>query len=400
MMDETQELIFGDFPRSVGVTTPDRPGSELKQYMVNSRTEMDGVIEKVSGRRNIYSSVSSYHPHRRGETYSGYSIRSDKVSYDFDSSAKADSAIEGRWNHPSIADDVGDEWVVRRIKEDDEIRESVLGDVCDDVQRLAQSSIDEGIPVVGIFSGFGIHVHQLYEATNHRVEDKLSSNSRRWVSELSLSTVDSKASGKQYRIMRFPNVERMIHGASVEHSGIYTVPLSGSELTEITPDDLIEFSDTPRVIESLSGLSRPSMTVQEEFLGPGESDDIGQEKMRSVPTDEIGSELARHVIKDIVKMPCVYERALTRNPPNDVRVKLGAMLLNAGYTPSDATDLIAEIGWVDFDRSVTKYQLEKLRESGKGDYSCNTMRMKGLCVHADSPKDCELYGYNGGNTPQ
>lgn len=362
---------------------------------------MDGVLDQVSSKRNVYASVSWYQPWRDGNTYSGYSVQSDKVSFDFDSSAKAESEADSRWDHPSIPDDESDAWIINRMRDDSDLREAVLGDVCEEVQQLAIGSREASIPVFGVFSGFGIHLHQLYEETNHRVEDKLASNARKWIDELDLQTVDEKASGKQFRIMRFPNTERIIHGAEIEQSGIFQIPLTGSELCSVTPDDLIGLSDLPRHIDVSESVSRISMSIHEEYIGPNEKDSekIDQEIMRSAPSTQIGSDLAQTIIKDITKMPCVYERALSRNPSNEVRVKLGAMLLNAGFSPMEATDIISEIGWIDFDRSVTRYQLEKLLESGKGDFSCQSMRMKGLCVRADNPRDCPMYGYTGGNVP-
>jgi hypothetical protein len=141
------------------------------------------------------------------------------------------------------------------------------------------------------------------------------------------------------------------------------------------------------------------MKVQEEYLGPDYEEGVGQEKMRPLPQQSQADDFYKDLIKDLVQMPCVYERAIGRNPPNDVRVKLGIMLLNADYSVDETTDLISKLGWVDFDREVTRYQLKKLKKSGKGDWSCKTMQSKGLCTRADNKTDCPKYGYQGGNSP-
>lgn len=395
-MNPTQTTLFGRFPRSIGVTTPDRPNMELQQYLVHSSGELDGVVDRVAGQRNVYVSVSSY-PQYQNDGYAGYAVCSDKVSYDFDSSAKSEK--EGvRWESSEIPDGTDDRWVVENLSEPD-VRESVLGDLCDEVREFVQESMDSSIPIVGVFSGFGLHIHQLYEETKHRVEDKLSSIASKWISELSLSTVDGQASGKLHRIMRYPDVERVIHGAERESTGIYTIALTGRELAEITPEELVDLSHTPRAKINVTGKSRPSMTIQEDYLGPRQPDEADQRDMRSVPEGDMGTEFARTVVKRLTRMPCVWKRALSSNPPNDVRVKTGIMLLNAGLSPRECTEIISQIGWVDFDWETTKYQLEKLYESGKGDFSCRTMQKKGLCVKADDKKKCEMYGYWGGNTP-
>lgn len=400
-MDRSQEILFGSMPRSVGVTTPEEEGQELLQYpsLIHSQNELDGILAKVSGNRNVYVSVSSYDQHKENGQYRGYTVCSSQVSYDLDSSAKAEENTDCRWNHPSIKNGAGDRWVADRIRGDSEIQDAVLGDVCMNARELARESMADGIPVVGIFSGFGLHIHQLFQKATERVSEKLESISRKWISDLSLGTADPKASGQPFRIMRYPNVERIIHDAQRESTGIFTIPLSGSELADITPDELVELSCSPRVPDGLTPDSRPSMEVQSDYLGPGPDSELGQEAMRSMPDQEMGTEFIKALVKDVVKLPCVYKRALTRNPPNDVRVKFGIHFLNAGYSVSEITDIIREIGWKNFDRETTKYQLKSLKKSGKGDWSCRTLRSKGLCVCADEPRSCDTYGYQGGNSP-
>lgn len=399
-MDSAQELLFGGFPRAVGVTTPDHSGMELRQYLVHSDREFDGVLEQVEGARNVYASLSEYEPVKVDGSFAGSAVVADKVSFDFDSPAKADPDTEGDWSSIMLPQDADEHEVIDRMRESEQIREEVLGDICEDARKLAQASIDEDIPVFGVFSGFGLHVHQLYEPTRSRPGDKMGSNCRRWVSELTLPTADSKASGKPFRIMRVPNIERIDHADGEETStGLYTVPLTGSELAEITPRDLTDLSRGPRPTIGSEPRSRPEMKVDEDYLGPGQAGEVGQEKMRPTPDETMASSFAEEVVKEITQMPCVWERAIGRNPPNDVRVKLGIMMLNAGYSVGEATDIIAQLNWVDFDRETTRYQLRSLKKSGKGDWSCRTMQSKGLCTRADDKVECPGYGYRGGNKP-
>lgn len=407
-MDRIQSLLFGKFPRAVGVTTPNWDDTELKQFLVHSGTEFDGVMENALGEQNLYSSISAFKPVDNDGEYDGNAVLADKVSFDFDSSAKLSEEEKSEygpdeetpnWSHPQIPEFASDAKVIEGMRKDEDIRQAVLGDVCNNVRRLAQEMNGEGVPIVGVFSGFGIHVHMLHQETMSRPSDKMASICRKWTVELNLACSDERASGRPFRIMRVPNVERICHATDTQ-TGLYTIPLTASELAEIDPTELMTLSHSPRRSIGLERRSRPEMKVQEDYLGPKYEDgDVGQEKMRPVPdTEDQG--VAEALIKKYTRMPCVYERAIGRNPPNDVRVKLGIMLLNAGLSPSEATDLIAKLGWVDFDRSTTKYQLEKLRESGKGDWSCRTMQAKGLCTRADDKLECPTYGYQGGNDPK
>lgn len=418
-MDSAQELLFGDFPRAMGVTTPDYDGMELRQYLVHSQSEFDGVVDRTKGKRNLYSSLSAYNPVKTDDTFAGCAVRADKVSFDFDSSAKLSEEEQEQygedeetpnWSHPTIPEFATDGEVIEKMREHEDIREAVLGDVCDNVRELAQACNDDSVPIIGVFSGFGIHVHQLRQPTQSRPGDKMLSTCNKWVSKLKLSCADERASGRPFRIMRIPNVERICHrdthadgepgeGSTSEPTGLYTVPLTAAEMAEIDPEMLMDLSASPRPSIGSEPPSRPILKVEEDYLGPGYADGVGQEKMRPVPDDTVAEGFAEVLVKEVVQMPCVYERALSRNPPNDVRVKMGIMFLNAGYSPAETTDIIRQLHWADFDVETTKYQLKKLKESGKGDWSCRTMQAKGLCTRADDKHDCPRYGYEGGNSP-
>ena len=409
-MDSAQRLLFGRFPRAVGVTTPGYSDMELRQYLVHSKTEFDSVIEKTEGRRNLYSSLSAYEPVRVNGHFDGSAVVGDKVSIDFDSSAKAPSEADEWWQHPLIPEFASDVEVIEMMRDDPEVLNAVLEDVCYNARKLATACIEKDIPIIGVFSGLGIHVHQLREVTKSRVGDKMLSTCNRWVSELGLSCADEKASGRPFRIMRIPNVERICHqtthadgepgsGFTSEPTGIYQIPLKAAELAQIRPRELLDLSACPRPDIGSEPPSRPELKVQEEYLGPGKEDGVGQEKMRPIPTTSKADDFYKELVKDIVQMPCVYERALGRNPPNDVRVKLGIMLLNADYSVEEANRIISKLNWVDYDSEVTRYQLESLKESGKGDWSCKTMQAKGLCTRADEKEECPTYGYQGGNVP-
>lgn len=410
-MDAAQSLLFGEFPRAMGVTTPNAANMELRQFLVHSKTEFDGVVEDTAGEHNLYSSISAYEPVKVDGKFEGCAVRGDKVSFDFDTPAKADPEEypdldpedKPRWDHPEIPDHATDKQVLSMMRRKESMREEVLSDVCWNVRELTKAANANDIPCLGVFSGFGVHVHIFHEETMSRVGDKMLSTANWLTSTLNLALADERATGRPFRIMRIPNVERVDHEAEDESTGVYTVPLRADEMVEITPTRLMDLSQSPRLNIGSSpgwqGLSRPELKVRSEYLGPGDSG-VGQEKMRPIPEQSVDDELAAELVKRICRMPCVYERALTRNPPNDVRVKMGIMFLNAGYSPEETTDIISKLGWVDFDRNTTEYQLKKLEESGKGDWSCKTMQAKGLCTRADNKEECPTYGYRGGNNGQ
>jgi hypothetical protein len=147
---------------------------------------------------------------------------------------------------------------------------------------------------------------------------------------------------------------------------------------------------------------RPEMPLYSDYAGPDKKsgEDLGQDKMRSLPEGTNANEFSKMLVEKICPMPCVHERAIGRNPPHDVRVKVGVMFLAAGYSVNDTLEVIRGLNWIDFDKETTRANLETIAKNGKGDYSCRTMQSKGLCVRADNKPECEAYGYRGGNEPE
>lgn len=397
-MDDAQSLLFGDFPRSVGVTTPDHPSMDLRQFEVHSPAEFDGVMETIGGNKNAYVSIAEFRPVLRDE-FAGCQVVVDKVYYDLDSPAKGGREAPEDWVSPLIDDYADDREVIRWMRNDDDVLHEVLGDACDDARKLAETCIREDIPTIGVFSGFGIHVYQLYEPTASHPGSKIGSTAKKYTAELSLGTVDEKPIGDAQRITRVPNLER-VDDAHQEATGLYQVPLSAEEMAGIQPEELIGHSRQPREEIASEPSERPRLKEQKDYLGPDpEEEDLGQDKMLPVGQEADANELAETLVKEVCRMPCVYERALTANPDHPVRVKLGIMFLNAGYKPTEIADIIGQLGWVDYDRDKTMYFLENLQENGKGDWSCKTMQGKGLCTRADDKPECPTYGYRGGNQP-
>lgn len=397
VVDSSVRLLYGNFPRWVGLSKPD--GEGLWQFPVTSILEFEEVVNSANGIKNVYSSISAVKPLVSDGVYQGNVVEVDKVYYDFDSNAKADREDPQDWKHPLIPSFADDREVFDLMRDDPAVLDAVLGVPCQEARILAEESMTDGIPVVGVFSGFGIHLYQLYEPIMREPKGRVQSTANKYITELDLQTADDAVVGDHHRITRVPNVSRVDHnnGGDV---GIYTVPLTPSELVDMTPEWLVSVADQPRPELLSEPEDRPKLKLFEEYVATqADEDNLTQEDMHPIPEESNATEFAKQVIKDVVRMPCVYEHAFAVNPLNAVRVKLGIMMLNAGMTVTECDQLIRDLGWSDYDSEFTRYQLKKLRQSGRGDWSCRTMRSKGLCVHGDEPETCPTYGYKGGNTP-
>ena len=397
VVDSSVRLLFGNFPRWVGLSKPHAEG--LWQFPVTSILEFEEVVNSANCNKNIYSSISAVKPVVRDGAYQGNAVEVDKVFYDFDSPAKAEREDPEDWQHPDIPDHAADSEVFELMRDDPDVLDAVLGIPCQEASKLAEASVEAGIPVVGSFSGFGIHVHQLYEPTMREPKARVKSTGNKYITELDLQTADDAVVGDHHRITRVPNVGRVDHDMEGEVC-VYTVPLTQSELLELSPEGVLSLGSEPRLGLLSEPNDRPKMKLYEDYVVSNDEDvDVSQDDMHPLPDTSNATAFAKQVIKDVIRMPCVYEHSFSTNPLNPVRVKLGIMMLNAGMTISECDTLIRELGWIDYDSEFTRYQLKKLKESGRGDWGCKTMQSKGLCVNANDPESCETYGYRGGNTP-
>lgn len=370
-MDKVQKELFGDFPRAVG---------NPHQWIVHSEDEFDVFLDYNNGKYNCYSSISHFPPGN---------VVGDKVSYDLDSPSKDDA----------FYDVEGDHIKVEMMRSDSNIADEVLGDVCDEAGHLAKESMKNGIPIIGVFTGMGIHVHQLFQKEREPM-DAIASTAMKVMDDLDLDTVDSVPVGDVQRIMRIPNCQRVhVEGVFEEQEQIpcdlFTIPLTAEELEEYGPQELLEMSKGPREIDLSYLPERPEMRVFDEYV------DEHMQQMRDtsleIGLEEFADEEVAELVKELLQMPCMYERVIQPNPGHEVRRNLAVMLFNIGFDIDQAEKFIRRLNWRDFNPKVTKKQLKHIRDRGYADMSCRTMQAKGLCTRQEDPNSCPTYGWSGGS---
>jgi hypothetical protein len=370
-MDKVQKELYGTFPRAVG---------NPNQWIVHSEGEFDVFLENNNGKWNCYSSIARF-PAPGG-------IVGDKVSYDFDSPGKDDV----------FYDVEGDHIKVEMMREDPDIAEEVLGQVARDAGHLAKESMKNGIPTIGVFTGLGIHVHQLFQPTPNPA-DAITSTAIKCIEELNLETADKIPVGDVQRILRVPNCQRVhVEGVFDETKSIpcplYTIPLTAKELEEFGPQELLEESKEPRQIDLDYLPERPEMRVFDDYLDE-QFQAMANSALEITMEDYQDEDFARFV-KRILKMPCMYERVIQPNPRHDVRRNLAVLLFNMGYSVDRAVSLIRRLNWRDFNQKTTRAHLQHIWDKGYADMSCRTMIERGLCTRMDDPESCPTYGWKGG----
>ena len=369
MLPVTKEL-FGGFPRRVGVP---------HQWWVFSEGEFDLYRDHVDGQSNVYAAVA-----RRPV---GGKLRMDKVHYDLDSTAKDEN---GDWRLFG-SEEPDDAEVVERMRENPDVRDAILGDVCDDAQKIAQASLEDNVPLVGVFSGFGIHVYQLYQERKDP-DRAVGSTARKYIDKASLRTYDPRIVGEVMRIMRVPNCERVTDDG--KRCNIVTIPITAEEMADVTPEWLLEKSYEKRRVDPDIG-PKPNMLVHDEYVERGRepAENVRQRDMGD--TVEVDG-ILEYVLKEYLQMPCMYERVQQRNPDHKVRMNCAILLYNCGLTPDEVHDLYRRIGWFDYKPEVTKKQLKNIWEGRYSEMSCATLRAKGFCTRMDDPTECPTFNWSGG----
>lgn len=390
-MDLAQKVLFGSFPRAVGTNT--RTG-QIKQWVVHSEGEFQVFFDTINGVKNAYASIS-WRP-------IGGNLKLDKVGFDFDTPQK-----EGEDGWPVFSgQELPQDEVVARMRNDPYVADEVLLPVLKDARKLIQRSAEMGIPTFCVFSGFGLHVYQMYREKANP-DKQLDTTSKKFARELNLTTSDAQVGGDVKRILRIPNAHR-VHleirdGAivSTRPTGLFTIPLLPAEVMEKSPSELLEMAKEPRLmseeeLEYLHPKNRPEMKTYDDYLSSGSMEDVTQKDMRKMDEPANDDEFLEYLLKDYLKMPCMYERIQQPEPNHAIRRNCAVLLFNLGMEPAEVVDIFSRIGWMDWNREITEEQITQIYRKGYADMSCWTLRKEGFCTRADKPTDCPTFGWSGG----
>jgi hypothetical protein len=375
-MGPVARFLYGKFPRRVGNPV---------QWPVHSPSEFSRFVKECEGERNLYSTISHF------DMETG-AVISDKISIDLDSPMK-DAAF------PTT--DRDDEKVML-MREDHSRAEEALGPVCEDARKVARLADDEDVPLIGVFSGFGLHIHMLYQETPN-ASDELATTVRRYNDLLDLDTLDVQLIGDVQRILRVPNVRRVYvdagRGESITSDthtmpcNLYTVPITHDEMKDISVSELLSWSTEPRSIPLPDG-ERPEMRFYEDY------DEVRAQVAGRVETeinvDDYDRQGLLNMLKDLLSMPCMYERIVQPNPHHKVRMNCAVLLFNCGFSVEEVEEIFMKLNWKDKSRKKTRKYLKQIYRRGYSDMSCETIQQLGLCQRADDPGSCETYGWNGG----
>lgn len=362
-MQTARKVLCTPFPRFVG---------NPKQWLAHDGGSFDSFLSHNEGEFNCYSRISWL-------GRSGQDVL-DRVFLDLDGEA------------PDAMTETG---LVSNLRSDREFAQSVLGEVVEDARAVAELAFEESIPMIGVYTGKGIHLHLLYESRTEP-QEQLLSNQQWVVDHCDVATYDPQVNGDTRRLCRVPNCRRFDPQANCA-TELWTVPFSRTELRQLTVDMLVTESQSPRDIPEPAE-SRPPFLRRR---GYGHNASVEQAEVDQQPVGDWAEqeldEQMEQLIRSLVRMPCLHDRMMTSNPSHTVRTQAAVFLFNAGLGVTDVKEMYRRLGWHDFDPEVTEYQLKRIRKRRIESVSCQTMIDKGLCVfQSDNRSECAEHNYPGG----
>lgn len=394
-MYPTNKLLFGKFPRPIATAVP----TGLRQINADVVGFWKAWRQKIEDRRNGYSSISGHD--ERG-------IVADEVFLDFDTPRKDKDWPE--WD----TDDPKETKIFARMRTDEDYAETVLGPVLEESATLAERLVDEEIPFVCIFSGLGMHFHLLYKETAENKQQKMATTARKFIGDLNLNYVDPAPIGDFKRQVRIANLQRVEtvnteDGTHYNQTGVYTVPLKpGDVLDQPDPYALINAADSPRKVEwDYNPAAFPELEVHDHYVQSVDAVDEeldDKDVQQSALSDDAGQEFLEYYLKEVLKMPCMYERIMQPEPHHKVRMNCAVLLFNVGLKPNEVQEVFSKIGWVDYDPQVSQQQLRQIYRHGYADMSCAAIQKEGLCTvkadrkdpQVDDAEECPCHGWSGG----
>jgi len=364
-MQKVTELLFTPLPRYV---------ANPSQWLVYDEKSFDLFKQANEGSANCYSRISWV-----GSEGNWWL---DRVFLDLDSEVEIEMT---------------DAEMVTKLRANKQFAEDVLGSVVDDARRIARVLRAESIPAVGVYTGKGLHVHMLYEPRkNPQVE--LQSQTDWIVDQAEIETIDRQVTGDVKRLCRVPNCRR--YDERLEKPlDLWTVPFERRELRDLTVQELVTRSESPRSIE-LPADSRPPYLTHPDYQPDERAAQTVQAEAVDMPAPALpsGNEKVQEWVQDIVRIPCLQELVVRANPPHKIRMALAIELLNAGLTVDEIVQTCSQLGWADWDPQVTRKQVRQIRDTGYDSFSCAQIQSDGHCLwsHDERADECDDYGFPGG----
>lgn len=377
LIGRATRLLFDNFPIDVGVP---------RRFNVDTDAQFRHFLREMDGDRNIYASIAD-------SSMVGDTLFSHTVTYDLDSPIKTKDGID----HDKIGEDMPLIDIFDVLMRDSSVADDLLGPCIEDARKLVEASKDDGIPCFAVFTGLGIHFHQLFQRISNP-KRAMKTTARKYISDNDVKTADVQVVGDSNRIVRVPNRHRVDAGGRT--CGVFTIPVTASEIDDWTPSRFFAESRQRRNPEGLptTGVSeRPELEVYPEHEGTSlAGETYWAEGKAHEPQDGEYDDEFKSIVESAIAMPCLRAAVFDRNPSHKARLAIAISLFNSGYSRQEVLNLMRELPWKDFDPSVTKRQLDNIWEGEYSSISCEKMMMNGHCVKEEDPESCPSYADRGG----
>lgn len=350
-----------DFPREVLEIASN--GIQGGRYLVRNWNELEKYWKGKNGSGNVYFTAYGYRatkpPRNHRVDYDTPIIRHFVMDFDCKDFKQRGADVEFAFMH-------------------------------EQVKRLHRFLLHENYRHFIWFSGGGFHIWIPLESmhtpsdgfSTARVKEGGRKLISAWNKKLNLSCNDPTVAFDTSGMIRLPNSYNAKRGC-------WSIPLNSEEVFNLTHDEIMELAQEPK-----SGYIEYG-TVDVKIEIPQRKNHFKKKKT------ELVDDLPDVTLDDIIVLPCLAQAALGEgNPTHKARFHLASYLaarLRWFFPPESVnqetkiehtkriTQIISEQGWVDYDPSVTRHQVETIVLGGDDNNgycpaTCATLEYDGLCI--------------------
>jgi len=232
-------------------------------------------------------------------------------------------------------------------------------------KRMYREGVERGYGVIPVITGKkGIH---LYFLTQYEKCDSFTyRNASRFLLNELLGKdlpkcVDMHVVGNIRQMVRIPNTKRYNLNTWASY-----LPPYWDKLDFIS---LLQFELGPNLFEyDISG-KRMKMSSLPTVVDEKEKEDV---------KEDVNVRIDEPILRKVLR-PCLYEHITSLNPKHHVRVAVTIELLHLGFTKDAIIDIYSRLGWIDWNREITKYQVGKIINGNYRRYSKRRLGELGVC---------------------
>lgn len=238
-----------------------------------------------------------------------------------------------------------------------------------DAGEIINRAKNEGVSYIPVFSGRrGFHLYLLFnsiQSPNIETGRYIVETAQRYFS-VGVKNVDSQIIGDIRHLIRIPNTHH-------EKSNCYCTYLP-LDFIDWEPSEIVDWAKEPHDIHYALGKNEVELRNFINIIGRVERETFDLKKP-DLPQHKIPRDV-RGMLEGLIR-PCLINE-IFNDPNHKIRTELAVELKLLGYGASSIVEIISRLGWKNFDRKTTEYQIRRICEGDLKPMTNKTLRRERL----------------------